>query len=153
MNALSNDRALRATTYALTSLLLLMVWGFPGIAKLLSGGVPKWFSEQFGKTILATFPGLPASYYLIAILESLAAIAALLSLLRAEFIRATSPAFLYLGISLSLLLFVQLNLGKQLVMDFAGIHDLYMYFAATLVMLAAVRWMDPARSKTLHASA
>lgn len=145
MNTLINDRTIRATTFPLIALLLAMVWGFPGVGKFLSGGVPGWFSDQFGKTFLASFPGLFASYYSIATLETLAAIAAIASLLRAEFIRVACPVFLYLAITLSLLLFVQLNLGKQVVMDFAGIHDLYMYFAATLVMMGVVRWMDPSR--------
>lgn len=153
MNALTKDRTLCSTTLALIALLLAMTWGFPGIGKFLSGGVPGWFSEQFGRTFLASFPGLAASYYSIAILETLAAMAALISLLRAEFIRVERPAFLYLAITLSLLLFVQLNLGKQLLMDFAGVHDLYMYFAATLVMLAVVRWMDPSRREAARTSA
>lgn len=153
MNALTNDRTLRAATFALIALLLALVWGFPGIAKFLSGGVPAWFSEQFAKTFLASFPGLFASYYSIALLETLAALAALGSLIRLEFLRAARPAFLYIAVVLSLLLFVQLNLGKQLVMDFDGIHDLYMYFAATLVMLALIRWMDPSRRDASRAEA
>lgn len=153
MNALINDRTIRALTFALIASLLAMLWGFPGIAKFLSGGVPEWFVGQFGKTFLASFPGLFASYYSIALLETLAAIASLISLLRAECLRAARPVFLYVALALSLLLFVQLNLGKQLVMDYAGIHDLYMYFAATLLMMAAVRWMDPAERGAARSAA
>ena len=48
------------------NLLFLMVWGFAGIDKLRSG-VPPWFDGKFGKTILATFPGLTALFWLLAI--------------------------------------------------------------------------------------
>ncbi|MDX2131247.1 MAG: hypothetical protein SFY69_04260 [Planctomycetota bacterium] len=132
----------RAAVFSLTALLLAMLWGFAGVAKLTSGGVPTWFADQFNKTFLATFPGLPASFYSIAILESLAALLALLSLLRGEFIRAVTPLFLRLSLLVSLALFVQLSLGKQLLSDFDGIHDLYMYFAGTLVILFLVRHLD-----------
>lgn len=142
MNTPSHNRLLRAAVLGLIATLIAMLWGFPGAGKLLGGGVPPWFTEQFGKTFLATFPGMTLSFYSIAILEVLAAVVALASLLRGEFLRDRSPTFLYLAITLSLVLFVQLSLGKQLVTDFAGIHDLFMYFAGTLALLLAVRAVD-----------
>ncbi len=56
------------------------------------------------------------------------------------------------AIALSLLLFVQLSFGKQLLADFDGSHDLFMYFAGTLVMFAIVRSLDaqaPSRPTSL----
>jgi hypothetical protein len=38
-----------------------IIWGFAGIAKRLSG-VPEWFPQKFGSTMLATFPGVTASF-------------------------------------------------------------------------------------------
>lgn len=142
MPPIINDRALKALVYAPTAFLLTITWAFPGVGKLASGGVPDWFSEQFGKTFLASFPGLTASYYSIALLESLAGLVALASLLRGEFLRPVRPTFLLAAIFLSLLLFVQLNFGKQLLADYDGTHDLFMYFAAALVMLLAVRSLE-----------
>jgi hypothetical protein len=136
------DRFIRITTYLLIPLLLLMTWGIGGTSKLFAGGVPEWFSQQFGKTFLASFPGLTASFYSIAILETLAALIALTSLVRGEFLRASRPTFLYAAIAASLLLFVQLSVGKQITFDFAGSHDLFMYFAGSLVMLLVVRTLD-----------
>lgn len=133
-----NDRLVQSAVRLLIALLLAMTWGFAGLSKLLAGGVPGWFREQFQGTFLATVPGLPASFYSIALLEALAALLALGSLLRGEAVRPTRPTLLIASVLMSLLLFVQLSLGKQLVGDFAGLHDLYMYFAGTLVMLLAV---------------
>ena len=137
-----NDRIVKACVYALIAILLAISWGFPGVGKLAGGGVPDWFVEQFGKTFLASVPGLTASFYSIAVLEAIASVAAIGSLLRGEFLRPVRPHFLFAAIVLSLLLFVQLSLGKQLVADFAGTHDLFMYFAAGLAMLFAVRTLD-----------
>lgn len=140
-----HDRFLKTVVYSLTPTLLVICWGLPGVGKITSGGVPHWFGEQFGKTFLASFPGLAVSFYSIAVLEVLAAVAALASLLRGEFIRDVHPNFLFIAITLSLVLFVQLFFGKQLLNDFGGTRDLFMYFAGTLVMLIAVRSF-PARS-------
>lgn len=142
MPANNSDRIVRPAVLALTPALLAMLWGFSGVAKLRAGGVPGWFSEQFGATILAKVPGLTISFYSIAIFETLAALIAALSLLRAEFLRSGRPVMLYVALLTSLALFVQLSVGKQLLSDFAGIHDLFMYFAGTLVMLLAVRALD-----------
>ena len=136
--------SLRTAVLMLLPLLLAMLWGFPGVGKLLGGGVPSWFADQFGKTLLAKAPGLTLSYYSIALLESLAALLALGSLLRGEFLRAPPPALLYLALVTSLLLFVQLSLGKQLLSDYDAVHDLYMYFVGTVVLLLAVRSFDAA---------
>lgn len=145
MHSLASDRFMRVAIFSLCALLLAITWGIAAAGKLFSGGVPGWFTEQFGKTFLASFPGLAASFYSIALLEAVAALAALGSLLSGEFLRARSPVLLYAAVFLSLLLFVQLNFGKQLLADFDGTHDLFMYFAGTLVMFAAVRSVDPSR--------
>lgn len=136
------DRLVRTGVYVLVPALLALLWGFSGAAKLLAGGVPAWFTEQFGATILAKVPGLTISFFSLAILETLAAVIALGSLLRGEFLRSGRPVVLYAALLASLVLFVQLSVGKQLLSDFAGIHDLFMYFAGTLVMLLAVRALE-----------
>ncbi len=147
MNAPDHNRLLRAAVFALSAALLAMLWGFPGVGKLFAGGVPEWFTGQFGTTILAKFPGMTLSFYSIAVLECLAALVALASLLRGEFLRDRSPFMLYLAILLTMLLFVQLSVGKQLVTDFAGIHDLFMYFAGSVVLLLAVRSLDTSAAR------
>lgn len=153
MKSLASDRISRPVVLVLIAILLLITWGLPGVGKLLSGGVPGWFSEQFGKTFLNTFPGLFVSYYSIAVLEALAALAALGSLLRGEFLRQSHPPLLNVALLLSLVLFAQLSFGKQILGDFGGTHDLFMYFAGTLVMLAAVRAFRASRVNDSAATA
>jgi hypothetical protein len=139
-----HHRLLRAAVLGLVAVMLAMLWGFPGVGKLLAGGVPNWFTEQFGKTILAKAPGLTLSFYSIGAMECLTALVASASLFRGEFLRQRSPLMLYLAILLTLVLFVQLSIGKQLVTDYSGIHDLFMYFAGTVVLLLALRSLDNA---------
>jgi hypothetical protein len=75
------------------NLLFLMVWGFAGLGKVRSG-VPAWFGDKFGATILARFPGLTASFWLLTLAELLAFALALAALLRGEFLSRGAPTWL-----------------------------------------------------------
>src|SRR5688572_8702976 len=88
------------------NLLFLMVWGFTGIGKLLSGP-PSWFPDKFGKSILATFPGLTLSFWLLAAAECFAFVLALAALLRGEFLERRSTACLTSMLVWSLFVFIQ----------------------------------------------
>lgn len=142
----TNDRTVRGVAMLSMALLLMITWGFGGIAKLFSGGVPEWFSRPFESTFLVKFPGMTASFYSIAVLEALAAGLAFASAVTGEFVRGFRCVYLSASLLLSLGIFVQLSFGKQLIGDFAGAHDLYMYFSGTLLMLLGVRWMNRSES-------
>ncbi|HLP84700.1 MAG TPA: hypothetical protein VK157_10155 [Phycisphaerales bacterium] len=143
MSQLISDRVVRAVMYVAISLLLLFTWGFGAVAKLSAAGqVPEWFTQTFEKTFLNTFPGLWASFYSIAVLEAVVALLAIGSLITGEAFRPRKPVLLVVSILISMLLFVQLNFGKQLLQDFTGAHELFMYFAGALIMLLAVRHFE-----------
>jgi hypothetical protein len=93
------------------NLLFLMVWGFTGIGKLLAG-MPPWFGDKFGQTILARFPGLAASFWLLAAAELLAFGFAVTALLRGEFLGRRPPAWLTTMLVWSLFVFIQLGFGQ-----------------------------------------
>jgi len=116
------------------NLLMLMVWGFTGPGKL-RDGVPSWFDGKFGKTFLATFPGLTASFWLLALAETLAFVLALVALVRGEFLGRRPPTWLAVMLMWSLFVFVQLGFGQWLTGEFSGTAQLFAYFAGTLVAL------------------
>lgn len=118
-------------------LLFLMVWGFAGLGKLQSG-VPVWFPDKFGNTILAKFPGLTASFWLLALAELAAFGLAVVALLRGEFLERTPPVWTSWMLMWSLFVFVQLGLGQWLTAEFNGTAQLFAYFAGTLVCLMFV---------------
>src|SRR5687768_17172399 len=89
------------------NLLFLMVWGFTGLDKLLSGP-PDWFGDKFGQSILARFPGLAASFWLLAAAELLAFLLAALALLRGEFLGRRPLLGLTTMLVWSLFVFIQL---------------------------------------------
>jgi hypothetical protein len=118
-------------------LLFLMVWGFTGIGKLVSG-VPSWFGDKFGQTILATFPGLTTSFWLLTAAEVLAFSLALAALARLEFLPCRQPTCLALMLVWSLFVFVQLGFGQWLTSEFNGTFQLFAYFGVTLITLQFV---------------
>src|SRR5436189_170514 len=75
------------------NLLFLLMWGFAAIGKV-RGGMPSWFSSKFGETILARFPGLPLSFWLLTGAELLALLLGAIALIRFEFLGRCRPTFL-----------------------------------------------------------
>lgn len=134
----------RSAAFLLISLLLAITWGFSSAGKILAGGVPEWFTSTFANTFLAKFPGLWISFYSITLLELLAALAAVGSLFSFEFLLRRPPFLLVASIILSLGIFAQLSVGKYLLSDFNGTHQLYTYFAGTLIFLAYITHHTPA---------
>jgi len=125
------------------NLLFLMVWGFAGIGKVIDG-VPSWFDAKFGKTFLASFPGLTATFWLLAISEVLAFALVLAALVRGEFLKCKPATFLPLALTWSLFVFVQLGFGQWLTGEFNGAFQQFMYFTGTLVALHVVQSTAPA---------
>ena len=119
------------------NLLFLMVWGFTGIGKLLAG-MPPWFGDKFGQTILARFPGLTASFWLLAAAEVLAFGLAVAALLRGEFLGRRPPTWLTTMLVWSLFVFIQLGFGQWLTAEYNGTFQLFAYFGVTLVALQFV---------------
>ncbi len=128
---------------ALLSILLLFAstWGLAGIGKLISG-MPPWFGETFGKTFLATFPGLTISYYSLAIGETVAFLLALVALVRLEFLPGRSKIITQVMLVISLALFLKLGFGQRLVKEFDSAASLFFYFGVTLLALDFVRRKD-----------
>lgn len=125
------------------NLLYLMVWGFTGLGKIQSG-VPSWFGDKFGATILARFPGLTTSFWLLAAAELLAFALALIALLRGEFLGRRPPTWLAVMLVWSLFVFIQLGFGQWLTADYNGTFQLFAYFGVTLV---ALQFIAPASAR------
>jgi hypothetical protein len=127
------------------NLLFLMVWGFTGLGKVQSG-VPSWFGDKFGATILARFPGLAASFWLLTAAELLAFGLALVAMVRGEFLCRTAPTCLAAMLVWSLFVFVQLGFGQWLTSDYNATFQLFTYFGITLL---AVQYVAPPDSRAV----
>lgn len=136
MSPVSN-RAARAAAGLAINLLFLMIWGFAGIGKVLEG-VPSWFPDKFGKTLLATIPGLSATFWILALSEVLGFLLALGALVRGEFLGRRPATLLTWTLVWSLFVFLQLSLGLWFTADYTGTAQEFAYFTGTLVALMFV---------------
>jgi len=127
----------RAGTLLAINLLYLMVWGFAGISKL-TDGIPPWFEGKFGKTLLAAFPGLTATFWILALAEVFAFGLAIVALARMEFRGKGTATVLSATLVWSLFVFLMLGFGQWLTAEFNGGFQQFMYFAGTLVALHVV---------------
>ena len=130
------------------NLLFLMVWGFAGISKL-RDGMPSWFDGKFGKTFLASFPGLTATFWLLAVSELLAFGLAVVALARIEFLKQQPPKFLPATLVWSLFVFLQLGFGQWLTGEFNGGFQQFMYFSGTLLALHVI---SPSESRVTQST-
>jgi hypothetical protein len=127
----------RSGSLLAVTLLFGVLWGIAGADKIRSG-IPSWFGEKFGKTFLATFPGLSVTFWMLTLGELLGFGLAVGSLLRLEFLGKRSPDWLLLMLVWSLFLFVQLGLGQWLTSEYNGAFMIFTYFCGTLVALRQV---------------
>ena len=135
--SLVQSRVLRAAALLAINLLFLMVWGFAGIGKV-ADGMPSWFGDKFGRTLLASFPGLTGAFWWLTISEIFAFAFAAVALLRGEFLERRTPLFLCALLVWSLFVFVQLGFGQWLTADYNGAHQHFVYFCGTLIALGFV---------------
>lgn len=117
------------------NLMFLVIWGFAGISKLIEG-VPGYFSEKFGPTFMSKFPGLAATFWLLAFAELGAFGLAVFALLKLEFL--DEPLWLGRMLTWSLFVFLMLAFGQWLTKDYNGTFQQFCYFAGTLVALMIV---------------
>lgn len=133
--------------------LILNVMGLAGIGKLqglfAGAGAPEFLQQLFGDTFIATFPGVNAAWWIIAIVECLVAVLAIISIIRLEFMPERRKSWLILALSVSLVTFAMLAFGQNLVDDHEAVASLYTYFGATVIMILMVRtdWKDWAVGK------
>ena len=121
--------------------LFLTIWGFAAVEKLIDGK-PSWFGDKFGRTFLASFPGLTATFWLLALSELLALALAVAALLRTEFLERKPVLFLSAMLAWSLFVFVELGFGQWLTKDFNATFQQFMYFTGTLLALHFVTSAD-----------
>ena len=135
-------RIARAGALLAINVLFLIVWGFAGITKVMNG-MPSYFPGKFGKTFLASFPGLTATFWLLTLSELLALTLAVGALIRAEFLERKPPAVLPAMLAWSLFVFVQLGFGQWLTNEFNGAFQQFAYFSGTLLALHFVMNLIP----------
>lgn len=109
-----------------------------------SAGIPDWFLQQFGATWLAALPGgLPAVYYFLALLESIALLGFVVSLLRGEFLPGRFKQILKTSLTFSLFIFTVFAFGSRLTGKFDVASINLLYFLGALISCREVGREEP----------
>jgi len=121
------------------NIFFVMIWGFAGIGKVLSG-YPEWFPQKFGPTFMATFPGLKVTFWTLTVAELIGFGLGIVALVRLEFLR--EPLWLARTLAWSLFVFCMLAFGLWLTQDPVGGFQQFCYFSGTVATLFFTQWLS-----------
>ena len=103
---------------------------------------PQWFVDQFTGSLFEFVPGLSASWVVLAILESLAAFAWIVALVRGGFLPSRERPWLVIGSAISALAFAALAFGQNLTGQFEGTFELALYLGLAMLTPFMVESFD-----------
>lgn len=127
-------------------LLLGVLFFYAGKEKIIDGhGAPPPIEKQFSGTFLDTIPGVDAAWTILGILESAIFILVVVSLIRLEFMPDRRKSFLLCALALAIFTFSILAMGQNVVGENSGVAELFIYAAATGVLMGLVLLMPPYR--------
>ncbi len=114
-------------------LTLAYLWILAALPKLSDAAYIANFEKRFAESFLATLPGgMAPQIYFLGILELIAGILALVSLVRLEFLSG-SFTWLQRCLALSAFTFAALGFGLRVIQDYAGSANIFFYLAGTVV--------------------
>jgi CBS domain containing-hemolysin-like protein len=106
---------------------------------------PLPIQKQFDGTVVDSVLGTSTAWALLGILEGLAFLAIVVSLLSGEFLPHRRKPVLFVGLGLAMLTFAVLLFGETLTKQFDSVANLYAYFGATAVLVILLLLMPPYR--------
>jgi hypothetical protein len=133
---MSNDRFTMTLMRIAVTLIFLLTFLLAAIGKWIDGGAPEWFINQFSETWMGSFPQTPM-YLSIALLESLIAIGAIISLCLGEWFKTEATVLKYTLVA-SLFMFIILGFGARTAGDFDAAASHFFYFSGTLLALVVI---------------
>jgi hypothetical protein len=127
-------------------LLVGVLFFYAGKEKIIEGhGAPPPIAKQFSGTFLDTIPGVDAAWTILGILESAIFVLVIVSLIRLEFMPDRRKSFLLCALALAIFTFSILAMGQNVVGENSGVAELFIYAAATGVLMGLVLLMPPYR--------
>lgn len=115
--------------------LFLVVFVEASLSKVLGGGVPDWFRDQFSKSWLARIAPLPMLWWSIALLELAVAVLFVLAGL-SLILPALGAVQMWMGWGFigAIFLFAILCFGQRVTFDFAGAANSFYYASLTAIL-------------------
>jgi hypothetical protein len=123
------------------------LWYYSFKEKLFDDGgtMPAGLAKGYAGSFVDSFPGLNATWTILGIVEAVAFLGFLASILTGEFLPARRKPILVAALGVSLVTFALLIFGQEMVGEFESVAQLFGYFGATVVTLLLVQILPPRR--------
>ena len=112
-----------------------------------SGTMPAPLAKGFHGSLIASFPGVNASWVLLGLLEAVVLVGIIASLVTGEFLPSKGKPILLSSLGLSMFAFGLMAFAENMIGGFSTVAELFGYFSGTAVLVILVLLMPPYRSK------
>lgn len=121
------------------------LWYYGAKEKLIDNGgtMPAGLAKAFSGSFIDSFPGLDASWLILGILEAVAFLCFVASVVAGEFLPNRPKPILVGALSISLLTFAAMIFAQQMVGEFDSVAQLFAYFGTTVVTMLLVLMLPP----------
>lgn len=121
------------------------LWYYSAKEKLIDDGgtMPAGLAKGYAGSFIASFPGLNLSWVILGILEAVAFLGFVASIIAGEFLPSRRKPILTASLGVSLLTFAVLVFGQEMTGEFAGVASAFGYIGATIVTLILVQMLPP----------
>lgn len=104
-----------------------------------NGNMPAELAKIYKGTVIDSFPGLDATWTILGILEGLAFLPVVASLVTGEFLPRRRKPILLSGLAFSMFVFAVMTFGQNLVGNYEGVASLFVYMGVTAIVYVLLR--------------
>jgi len=115
-----------------------------------SGKMPAPLAKGYHGTFIESFPGLNTTWVVLGVLEGLAFLAIVASLVAGEFLPWRRKPILLSGLAFSMFVFAVMTFGQNLVGEFSGVAELFTYMGVTVVVYGLLRFAPMFRGESVE---
>jgi hypothetical protein len=123
------------------------LWYYSAKEKLIDDGgtMPAGLAKGYAGSFVDSFPGLNATWVILGIVEAVAFLGFVASIVAGEFLPTRRKPILVASLGVSLFTFALLIFGQEMVGEFEGVAEAFGYLGATVVTLLLVQMLPPRR--------
>ena len=123
------------------------LWYYSAKEKLIdqNGVMPEGLAKGYAGSFVDSFPGLNATWVILGIVEAVAFLGFIASIVTGEFLPTRRKPILIASLGVSMLTFALLIFGQELTSEFDGVAQAFAYLGATVVTLLLVTILPPRR--------
>jgi len=125
------------------------LWFYSAKEKLFDqdGNMPAGLAKAYSGHFIDSFPGVNTSWLLLGLLEAVAFLVIVASLVTGEFLPHRSKPILLAGLGVSMLTFALMTFAQNMVANFDSVASLFTYLGVTAVIYALIRLVPPFRGE------